>query len=301
MRPVSEMVSHARDGQPLALAVDPAGNILVSGHGSMLEGGSALAYLFALKLNGRGDLLWQRRFLCAAQARKPRVAVDAQGEALLAGYFQGWVDFAGDVLESAAGWNMYLAKLDASGKCLWTRHPRGEGSSDLAAGMDADGNVLLGGVLDGTIDLGGGIDVAGDMHRDEGPATLLATLTRAGTPRSAWRRPCPDVGREVSFAPAEDGAVLLAGCARSSEPFVLKAHPDDGVAWTCSARGPTHEVKGLTVRALPDGGAVLHGQLPRQGRLRGRAARERPPAPGHVRRAALRRAPRPPAGRGRWI
>ncbi|WP_433934333.1 hypothetical protein AB3662_07405 [Sorangium cellulosum] len=82
-------------------------------------------------------------------------AVDTSGRALLAGSFEGELDFGGTRLESAGESDTFVARLDACGDLIWAKRFGGAGTEraiDVVAGNG--GNALVLGSFSGAIDLG---------------------------------------------------------------------------------------------------------------------------------------------------
>ncbi|MBI4705981.1 MAG: SBBP repeat-containing protein [Deltaproteobacteria bacterium] len=143
------------------VAVDASGNALMTGFfaGSLDFGGGPLASsggdVFVAKLDKDGKHLWSKRFGAIALGRS--IAVDAAGDAVLTGYFDGTVDFGGGALVSAGPYDIFVAKLGPDGKHLWSRR-FGDASDQVgwSIAADASGNALVTGWFDGTVDFGGG-------------------------------------------------------------------------------------------------------------------------------------------------
>jgi len=122
------------------LAVDGAGNALVSGAG-----------LGTVKLDANGASVWKRDLY-------GHVAVDSRGNVLVGGSFTGTLDFGGGPLTSAGGEDIFVAKLDAAGNHVFSRR---FGDADAtqraeAIAVDPGDNVLVSGVFEGTVDFGAG-------------------------------------------------------------------------------------------------------------------------------------------------
>jgi hypothetical protein len=87
------------------------------------------------------------------------LAIDSGGDIVLAMANEASIDFCGTPLLGSAG-ALAIAKLDASGNCVWSSAIGGAGATnprvaDLALGSD-DTMYIVGGYSQGTLDLGGG-------------------------------------------------------------------------------------------------------------------------------------------------
>ncbi|WP_437591235.1 SBBP repeat-containing protein [Sorangium sp. So ce1000] len=148
----------------MALAVDPAGDVVVAGRafGRVDLGGGELAShgsddVFVVKLSSGGEHIWSRIFGGSGADRCDRIAVDAAGNVLVAGGYHGAVDFGAGVLTSAGMRDAFVLRLASKdGRTLLAVRAGGEGD-DYAQGIaaDADGNLLVAGYFEGSIDLGG--------------------------------------------------------------------------------------------------------------------------------------------------
>ncbi|WP_437553666.1 hypothetical protein WME97_19070 [Sorangium sp. So ce367] len=99
------------------------------------------------------------------------LAVDADGNILVTGGFDGTVDFGGGPLVGTGNIDAFVLKLDPVGNHLWSRR-FGDLSSvveaqvGLAIAADASGNIAIEGRFGGTTDLGGGpVTSEGARHR----------------------------------------------------------------------------------------------------------------------------------------
>ncbi len=88
------------------------------------------------------------------------VATDPLGNILIAGSFEGTVDFGGGDLTSVEGRDVYVAKLDPNGAHLWSAS-FGDYQTQHATSITTDeaGNVFVTGYFMNRIDLGGGMHV----------------------------------------------------------------------------------------------------------------------------------------------
>jgi len=176
-----------------AVAVDPAGDIVISGNfkGTMhfgptshsSEGGFYHGDVFLAKLSPKGDPLWSQRFGDGDEQRASDVAIDAKGNIVLGGWMLGNPGFGGGPLFGTGGMDSFVAKFDMWGAHLWSKHI---GDADDAAhsqylnsvAVDSAGNVLLTGVFAGLTDFGGG-PVKGDDSSYSGDV-FLVRLSPAG-------------------------------------------------------------------------------------------------------------------------
>ena len=146
-----------------AVAVDSAGNIVVAGTfagamnfglGTIQSHGATDA--FVAKLDSAGGEVWRRQGGDAAAQTATGAAVGADGDVLVAGGFEGSIDFGGESVTSAGGEDVFLAKLDASGAPVWIRSAGDTGIDQRAAAVAIDpaGNALVTGHFDGTLTFG---------------------------------------------------------------------------------------------------------------------------------------------------
>ncbi|MGK4006178.1 hypothetical protein WMF31_26400 [Sorangium sp. So ce1036] len=137
------------------------------------------------------------------------LAVDAHGNILVTGVFDGTVDFGGGPLVSTGYKDAFVLKLDPLGNHLWSRR-FGDVSavpglqSGVAIAADASGNILVGGLFDGTTDFGGG-PVTG-----QGLSGFIVLLDASG--QHVWSKhfgTSAAAVRGVGFHPA--GGVVVTG------------------------------------------------------------------------------------------
>ena len=104
-----------------------------------------------------GKHLWSKCFGDGSDQYAIAVAVDASRNLIVAGYFEGTLDFGGGVLTSAGANDIFVAKFGSDGAHLWSKR-FGDGSDQAASAVavDASGNVIVTGVFRGTVDFGGG-------------------------------------------------------------------------------------------------------------------------------------------------
>ncbi len=162
------------------IGVDAAGNVLVTGqfNGTVDFGGGphtgmGNTDIFVAKLDPNGNHLWSKRFGDTMIQRANTIAVDGAGNVLIAGDFEGAMDFGGGPLFSVDPQDTFVAKFDPNGNHLWSRR-FGDAGQQRAAGaaVDAAGNLVVVGYFDGAIDFGNG-----PLESKDNPDIFLAKLT----------------------------------------------------------------------------------------------------------------------------
>jgi len=145
---------------PLAVAVDPGGDVLNSGwfqYGGDLGGGPVPlnAGGYVAKYSGvDGRYLWSKVLPTNDVAG---VATDSSSNVIITGKFMGTVDFGGGPRSSAGANDFYLAKYTKDGSHLWSVRYGGKNDEAPAAiGLDSQGNIFVTGVVVGSTDLGAG-------------------------------------------------------------------------------------------------------------------------------------------------
>jgi outer membrane protein assembly factor BamB len=204
-----------------ALAVDAMGRVVVTGTldrvadfgGGPLQS-EGLTDVFVVALDASGKHLWSRRFGDASEQEAGAVALAPDGSVLLTGSFDGSIDFGGGRLTSAGGGDVFVAKLDASGKHLWSkRSGDAHAQHGRALAVDADGDVVLAGDAQGALDFGGSAPASPDatglfLARFDPGGRLLAGKRFPAEPRALVRPHAVAVDRT--------GAVVVAGALRGT-------------------------------------------------------------------------------------
>lgn len=216
-----------------AVAIDSMGNIIVVGDlggsadlggGPILSAGSS--DVFVAKLTADGTYLWAKRFGDGANQLANAVAVDASGNIVVGGSFQGTLDFGGTSLTNTntTDTRAFLAKLDSAGVPIWSK-AYGAASTQTSAsgvGIDGGGNILVTGTFGGTIDLG-----SGSLPSTGGPDIFVAKLQPDGTGIWSHRFGGSDMGADYASSIAVDssGGVAIAASASGTISFGGTVYP----------------------------------------------------------------------------
>jgi len=160
------------ESEPVGLAAFADGGVVMAGryYGTVDFGGGKLTspnenyQAFVAKYDTNGRHVYSKSFGGEFAEAAIDVATLADGSVLVTGYFNWPVDFGAGLL-SPLGQDVFVLKLDASGKTIWSRHYGGEGSQRPAAiAATADGGAVVVGRTSGKLDLGLGsvVDTSSD-------------------------------------------------------------------------------------------------------------------------------------------
>jgi cysteine-rich repeat protein len=126
-----------------AVTVDSNGNLFSAGYfqgtvdlgcGPLTATGAKDA--FVAKYSSTGACLWAKRFGAGSvtQSSVQAVAVDTFDNVIVAGYFDGTIDFGGSTLTSEGGYDFFIAKFSPAGARLWSTN-FGWDQDDFAHGI----------------------------------------------------------------------------------------------------------------------------------------------------------------------
>ena len=133
------------------MAVDPAGNVYISGYtrGSFdgINAGGADAFL--VKYDGSGDPKWSRQLGTSGDDMSYSVAVDSAGNIYISGSVTGNLDDGTGV----GGEDIFLACYDPNGILLWTKQIGTIGNDiSRSVAIDVLDNVYISGYTHSTLD-----------------------------------------------------------------------------------------------------------------------------------------------------
>ncbi len=140
-----------------AVAVDTAGNVYVCGSfkttatfGAITIGSVGNRDLFLAKLSPAGVWLWARRAGGAGGEEARGVAVDEAGDIHLTGWCSSSPADFGPFLVNPANADLFVAKYDGTGQCLWVRIGGGNSTDQgQAIAVDQAGNSYTTGWISG--------------------------------------------------------------------------------------------------------------------------------------------------------
>jgi gliding motility-associated-like protein len=144
------------------VAVDGAGNTFVTGYfttgatfGSYTINSAGVDDVFLAKLDVAGLYLWAVSAGGAGSERALSVKADAAGNSYITGYFYGTANFGANTITATGAQDIFIAKYDPSGTCLWAKSAGGAGA-DIGNGITVDnsGNVIVTGEFVGAATFG---------------------------------------------------------------------------------------------------------------------------------------------------
>ncbi|WP_264519642.1 SBBP repeat-containing protein [Flavobacterium sp. N1994] len=166
-----------------SMAVDSSGNVLVTGYfagTADFDPSASTANLtsvgasdiFIAKYDASGNYVWAKNIGGTGYGYGYSVAVDSNGNVLVTGNFSSTADFDPSAstanLTSTGGYDIFVAKYDASGNYVWAKNMGSTGSDyGYSMAVDSNGNVLVTGSFSGTADFD--------------PSASTANLTSAGS------------------------------------------------------------------------------------------------------------------------
>ncbi len=161
------------DDRGLATAVDSSGNVAVTGYfsGTVNFGGVSFTSqvisgldpnnykdIFIAKYLPTGTHLWSRQLGADADDIARGIATDGAGNVIVTGGVENYVDFGdGVVTGTQGGYDFFVAKYAAlDGHLLWKkRYGSGGTEQGNAVTVDGNGDVVVVGTFQGTVNFGG--------------------------------------------------------------------------------------------------------------------------------------------------
>jgi hypothetical protein len=217
---------------PFWLALDPAGNVIVTGK-SFLDG-SGIRFV-TLKYDPNGNLLWKARYQGGFESR--RVATDAAGNVYVAG------------TTGSNSANFVTVKYDPNGNLLWARIYNGPSNflDDLKSlAVTPGGKVAVTGRSAGGVTT---FDVATILYDTNGNELWVRRFDGATQ---------QDAGNDVAFGPAGEvyvgGYTVLTGL---TDTLLLKYSPAGDLQWVKTHNGADDNSDAIARIALDSQGNVL--------------------------------------------
>lgn len=182
----SKVLGGTGDDEGKAMTTDINANVLVAGYFTdtiqmgNLQFATTGPYdddIFVNKFNTSGDLQWAVQMETTSTTDVTAISTDAAGNSYVAGSFLDTISIDGNVAGVAAGFDIFIAKLDANGNLLWfNQYGTNQIEGVRAMTMGSNGNLHITGYFSGLTSLGGvTLESAGDLD------AFVAQLDDAGT------------------------------------------------------------------------------------------------------------------------
>ncbi|MRG97920.1 hypothetical protein [Polyangium spumosum] len=238
---------------PVGMVVDAQGGVVISGlaDGNLDFGGGPLADLgggdaFVAALGPNGEFRYALRVGDAMMQNGGEIALAEDGSVYWSGSFDGSINIGGHTLTSAGNSDVFVARIDKTGKVLWAKSLGGPGTeSDGSLVIDTKGQVVLSGYYEGAPDLGKG--ALPDTGQADGE--MVVALDTSG--KVLWAKGAPNKTGFFGFAmQAGESATYLVGSVAGSIDFLGS---------NLTAQGSTGE--GLGVVQIDSAGKVLRADV----------------------------------------
>jgi hypothetical protein len=252
------------------VAARPNGNLLVTGsfQGTVLRPApdepmtsKGNEDIYILELDPRGGLIWVQSYGAAMKDFGQRVALDPVGNVVVYGEYGGDVSFGGPSLPSEGNQDLFLLKLDPSGKHLWSQRFGGVFNElGLGLGVDPSGNIAITGSFDNEIAFGP------DKLTSQGESDVfVAKFNQDGS--YAWSKafggPREDIGYGLGmdkygnivlggwfWQSVDFGAGQIAAAGQNKDAFLLKLSAGGEHVWSMRMGDKDHDqVRGVSVNA----------------------------------------------------
>jgi hypothetical protein len=206
--------------------------------------------VFVAKYDSGGNCLWAKQAGGIINDIGYSISVDANGNSYVTGCFTGEAVFATIHLSGFGGYDIFIAKYDPNGNCLWAKQA-GSSKNDYGyyISVDGNGNSFVTGDFAGTATFGtfqlvsyGQLDAfiakydnngnclwakqAGGVHDDFGEG--IRVDANGNSYVTGW-----------FTGPAAFGAIQLSGFGNHWDIFVAKYDSGGNCLWTKQAGGPS--------------------------------------------------------------
>ena len=236
--------------------------------------------IFLAKLNAAGNTIWVRTMGGSEGDQPDDLALDAQENVYVSGFFQGTCEFgSGNSLTSSGGNDGFIVKYNSSGTFQWVRKAAFgiSGNERISAiTIGRDGNLYVAGMSQSSsFTVSDGTNGQNYTNADGNRDLFLASFTPSGTYR--WSRQIPgnnnssllrsiavDETNNLYVGGALAGTLTIDGTpytsAGSGDIILVKARPNDGSAIWVRKGGSTSDDQ-LNSIAVYDNFAYLIGYI----------------------------------------
>ena len=268
--------------QCYGIATDSQGNAYWAGSvrgtsefgcGTITTGSNTAGVL--AKYDAAGNCLWVRSVLVTFDdALAYDIAIDAQDRIYITGSYNGSAVFSNDItLDSYVGDDIFVARYDVDGNCLWARRA-GSSSNDEARGIavSPEGDVFITGFVGGFTVRFDPLQITNNNNQRQ---VFVASYDSTGTLN--WAKLSTGIGQgkssrsisvandrlfitgQFSFAAGEFDGLPISTTSNSGKAFVMACDLDGNALWANSYGSGDHEGMGISADTL--GNVFMVGRL----------------------------------------
>lgn len=250
------------DDRPTGIAARPDGSLMVCGYyaGNGDMAGAPIASvgtsdMYLINLSSNGTPVWVNHYGSGGAFTLPmNCGVNSANETVVAGHFNGSVNFGIATLNSAGGFDMFIGKYSNAGSPRWSRS-FGSASDEFvtAFAVAPNGDFVVAGTFTGVLNAGG----TNMTSYFGGTDCYLAKYNNDGN--HVWSRNFPNISsdRISGLAIDADGNIVITGTTDAfinfggsdinASMFLAKLNPGGGHLWSKPVASATP--KSLTVDA----------------------------------------------------
>lgn len=251
------------DDRAQSIAIDAAGNLFVAGYlsGSGIIGNVNLTGfggydIFLARYDRDGNLLWATNAGSISGDQALGVAVDIATNVYITGLFAGTAAFGATNLTATGSTDMFLARYDANGNCIWVTKAGGSAvDQGRAVKCDANGNVFVAGDFNSATAAFGSIVLTNALSSGTSGDIFVAKYDSAGNALWAARGGGINLDSARSIAVDAAGNVVVIGdlsgtgtfgnitltAAGFTDAFLMKLDANGTVLWARTAGGSSLE------------------------------------------------------------
>jgi hypothetical protein len=220
----------ANDQDGISLSISPSGDIYLAGGffvsanigtTTFTSAGGLDGYI--AKLNSTGDVVWVKQISGPDWENALSIAVDANENCYVAGYFRGTTNFGGSNLTSAGNEDIFLAKYSSSGNLIWVKSAGSNNDNDNARSVatDALGNAYITGFFARTASFGDKTLTSNDIN----PDVFVAKYNSDGNIMWVRQAGGTEIDSGNSIAVTAAGTVMISGFFRGTGTSIFGATP----------------------------------------------------------------------------
>lgn len=261
----------------IGIATDGSDNVVATGafRGVATIGDSMLSSwggedVFITKYDGDGNFLWAVQAGGEDSEEGSGIATDGSGNSLVTGRFSSTAHFGETTLHSAGWYDIFIAKYDPDGTCLWAEQAGGtDQDKPNAIATYGSGNSIVTGYFFGTATFGDSILSAGDyddvfLAKYDASGDFLWAAQAGGADYDGGYDIATD-GSDNSivtgffYGPATFGETTLPGLGWY-DIFVAKYDDEGQCLWAAQAGGADDD-GGYAIATDGSGNSVVTGQF----------------------------------------